>query len=202
MKKIINMKLEDVLWTTILWVCVLFYAFAAGVWAAERAEEPEPAEVESIQAAPVMVAISMPATEEAPAVLDPMVEDTYLRDDVPLSYELQAALYGACLEFQVDYAVMLALVDRETDFRNVTGDDGASQGYCQIQRKWWSGLMAEIGAEDLTDPEDNFRTACAIVAQLTERYGSLGDALTAYNRGTPGSSDYSRSILASAETWR
>lgn len=129
-------------------------------------------------------------------------EDTYLRDDVPLTYAEQAALYGACLEFGVDYPTMLALIDRETDFRNVTGDGGDSQGYCQIQSKWWGDLMADIGADDLTDPEDNFRTACAIVAQLTAHYGSLEDALTAYNRGTPGSSDYSRCILASAETWR
>ena len=62
--------------------------------------------------------------------------------------------------------------------------------------------MEEIGADDLTDPFDNFRTACAILASHIERYGSVEAALTAYNRGSPGHSKYASGVLANAEKWR
>lgn len=51
------------------------------------------------------------------------------RDDVPLSYELQGFLHTACEEAGVPYALALAVIEKETDFRNMMGDDGASEGY-------------------------------------------------------------------------
>lgn len=124
--------------------------------------------------------------------------------NIPLPCELQEELYEASKEFGVDYYIMLGLIDRETKFNNVLGDGGASYGYCQIQPKWWYGLMAEIGATDLNVPEDNFRTACAIMAQLTEKYQSVEGALVAYNQGyyKGYSTQYSREVIANAEKYR
>jgi len=124
--------------------------------------------------------------------------------DIPLACELQEELYEASKEFGVDYYIMIALIDRETKFKNVLGDGGDSYGYCQIQPKWWYGLMTEIGATDLTVPKDNFRTACAIMAQLTEKYHSTEGALVAYNRGyyNGNSTQYSREIIANAERYK
>lgn len=108
----------------------------------------------------------------------------------------QEILQSACAEFSVDYGLMYALVEKETRWQNLVGDNGASIGYCQIQPKWWSGLMEEIGAEDLHDPEDNLRTGCAIMQQLLYRYdGDVMDALTAYNSGSPGNSAYAQDIM-------
>ena len=187
------MKLEEALWTTVVWVCVLFYAFAAGVACTERADKPEPVQEAYIQSEPLIAAI--PAAEEPQERQLGPCEDTYLREAIPLSYELQAILYSACLEYEIDYSLALAVVEQETNFRNVTGDDGASVGFMQIQDRWWSGLMEEIGARDLTDPEDNFRTGCAILRQLLDKHGNIEDALTAYNRGKPGQSKYSRDVM-------
>lgn len=191
-------RLSDTMTGIVVWLCVLFFAFAAGVWCAERKAENEPKE----RPRPVTVTVMEAKVENSPlpddggfAGPDPMVEDSYLRDDLPLDYETQKLLYGACLEFQVDYELALAVIDQETNFRNVKGDGGESAGYMQIQRKWWDGLMDEIGAEDLNQPEDNFRTGCAILRQLLDKYGNTEDALTAYNSGKPGSSRYSRSVL-------
>ena len=123
---------------------------------------------------------------------------------IPLTAELQEQLYEASQEFGVDYYIMVALIEKETKFCNVTGDGGRSYGYCQIQPRWWSGLMTEIGATDLMIPKDNFRTGCAIVAQLTARYRSTEGALVAYNKGSYRrvSTRYSREIIANAETYR
>lgn len=134
--------------------------------------------------------------------LEVSVEPDIYRPEIPLTYDEQLSLYNAAQEFGVDYFLMIALIHRETNFRNIPGDGGESIGYAQIQPKWWSELMEEIGAVDLTVPEDNFRTACAILASLAERYGNIEDALTAYNRGTPGFSQYAKTILVNAENWR
>lgn len=189
-------RLAHTLWWIVMLMALAFFCFAAAVFMLEDREPAvvtvvyEPAEISAPK-----LEMPAPATESAAVGLDPMVEGTYLRADHPLSYEEQAALYGACLEFGVDYALAQAVIEQETGFRNVVGDSGASVGFMQIQKRWWSGLMAEIGAEDLTDPKDNFRTGCAILRQLLDKYESTEDALTAYNSGQPGSSKYSRAVL-------
>lgn len=196
-------RLAHTLWWIVMLMALAFFCFAAAVFMLEDREPAvvtvvyEPAEV----SAPKME-MPAPATESAAGGLDPMVEGTYLRDDIPLDYATQMLLYGACLEFDVDFHLMLALIERETRFQNVKGDGGDSEGFCQIQDRWWSGLMADIGAGDLMDPQDNFRTGCAIIRQLMDRYGNLEDALTAYNRGKPGQSSYSRSVLERMEVFK
>lgn len=124
--------------------------------------------------------------------------------DIPLSCELQDELYEACKEFGVEFFTMVALIERETKFTNVMGDGGESYGYCQIQPKWWYGLMNEIGATDLKVPKDNFRTGCAIMAKLLNKYGSVEGALVAYNQGYYNgySTNYSRDIMANAKKYR
>lgn len=206
------MRLDEFLWLAAIWICVIFFAFTAGVWYDEnvlhKEEEPKPVPaVEEIQPAviepaePVMATMPIPATEAAPAGLDPMVEETYLRDDIPLSYELQAMLYGACLEYNVDFNLMLALIEQETHFTNVKGDGGNSEGFCQVQKRWHADRMEELGVTDLMDPESNFRVACHFLRELMDRYGNVEDALTAYNSGRPGSSGYSRSVMEKMEKY-
>lgn len=140
--------------------------------------------------------------EEEVKIAEALLEQGYFRDDIPLSYEEQDYLHTACEEFGVDHALMLALIEQESNFQNVAGDDGRSVGYCQIQEKWWGRLMHEIGAEDLYQPYDNFRVSAAILAENTAKYGTVEDALTAYNTGKPGASAYSKAVMAAAERWR
>lgn len=190
--------LQEVLWWTVMFICLVFFIFAAWVTIAERLEVPE--EVPSPTVTVSEPKMGQPKTTEKPvnkgAMPDPMIEDTYLVEGHPLSLENQMLLYGACLEFQVDYDLALAVIEQETRYQNISGDSGDSEGFMQIQRKWWKGLMAEIGAADLMNPEDNFRTGCAILRQLLDKYGNTEDALTAYNSGKPGQSKYSREVLA------
>ena len=175
----------------LLAACAGIY-LAACVTAEAVAPTPKPATFSSAREKAVVTAQTGHQWPEEPS---------WHIEELPLTYEEQEALWEACQEFQVDHAVMLALVERETDFRNVQGDGGDSIGYCQIQPRWWSGLMEEIGAEDLTDPEDNFRTACAIMAQLTERYGNVEDALSAYNTGSAGPTKYASAVLSNSAKW-
>lgn len=166
-------------------ICTLIYSFGYFTGA-------------KITASKALTEIAETATTEETTALDVYSEE------VPLSYEDQHALYDAAEEFGVDYYTMLGLIEKETDFRNISGDGGKASGYCQIWKYWWSELMTDIGAEDLNIPKDNFRTACAIVSELTDRHGSLAGALTAYNKGSYDGkvSKYATAVLENAEKWR
>lgn len=63
----------------------------------------------------------------------------------------------------------------------IVGDDGESVGLFQIQPKWHAQRLKE--GESLLDPEVNARIACEILTELMDKYGTLDEVLTAYNRG-------------------
>lgn len=125
-------------------------------------------------------------------------ESPFYREDIPLEYELQEALYTACTETGIRYELALAVVKKETDFRNVVGDGGESYGYMQVQPKWHSERMGRLGVDDLMDPAGNFLVGCDYLAELLEKY-DLPEALTAYNTGSPGRNQYADDVIGYME---
>ena len=197
-----KMDLAEAMYCVVMCAVMIFFGFAAGVWAGEY-EEPQP------EAAPVtVVEVREPVVEETAVrsldcarddkartpVPDPMIEDTYLMPEHPLPLELQVKLYGACLEMGVDYELALAVIEQETRFRNLMGDDGESTGYMQVQEKWHKDRMALLGVEDLQDPEGNFRVGCHFLKECIDKYG-LEKGLGYYNSGKAAVTDYSREVL-------
>jgi hypothetical protein len=193
----------------ILWVaviCLSFLAFAIGVWCGEQTVpectvgEPEIVMVPEAEAPQddradnpsVTCGDSSLCTREPYA--DPMCEDSYLMEDHPLPMDLQVMLYGACLEFGVDWELALALIEQESQFRNVMGDDGESAGYMQVQEKWHKERMALLGVNDLKDPEGNFRVGCHFLRECIDKYG-LEKGLGYYNSGKAQVTEYSLQVL-------
>ena len=131
-------------------------------------------------------------------------ESVCYHSEIPLSREEQDMLGAACEEFDIPYGIALGLIEKETHFRNVLGDDGASTGYMQIQEKWHWDRMERLGVTDLFDPEGNFRVGCDFLAELYGKYGDLGVSLTVYNRGhDPGFvSDYAYEVLENYAKWQ
>ena len=138
---------------------------------------------------------------ESEKIEQALVEQGYFRDDVPLSYEDQDFLHTACQESGVPYALALAVIDRETQFQNLVGDDGASLGYMQVQERWHWDRMERLGVTDLMNPFGNFRVGCDFLAELLEKYPTQ-EALTAYNSGSPGYNQYSYDVMANYEKWK
>ena len=146
--------------------------------------------------------VSEPATLLPQPLGESLVATSIIDDynpNVPLTPEEQHSLLAACREFRISPDIALGLIER-----NISGDHGQSQGYMQIQRQWWRHLMNDIGATDLMVPEDNFRTGCAILRTLIDKYhGDVQAALTAYNVGYDnGSRSYSDAVLANSDHWR
>lgn len=191
-------RLADALTGAVALICALFYAFAAGVWYDENHVVEESMDALPViiteETQPVLAARLMPVADAAQDDLDPMIEDTYLRDDIPLDYETQMLLYGACLEFGVDYDLALAVIEQETNFKNIMGDGGSAYGYFQIWPKWHSDRMAELGVTDLNDPESNFRVGCHFLRECIDKYG-VERGLGYYNSGKAVVTRYSRSVL-------
>lgn len=129
-----------------------------------------------------------------------LYETGYFRADVPLDGETQAFLRSACEEAGITYELALAVIRHETDFRNVVGDNGDSIGYMQIQPRWHEERMERLGVTDLADPYSNFRVGCDFLAELLSKY-TMEDALTAYNSGKPGQSEYATSVMGYMEEY-
>lgn len=135
---------------------------------------------------------TLPVPEETP---EP--EETFrYYDHITLEYELQELLWVACEETGCPYELALAVIFRESTYRNVNGDNGNSIGYMQVQPRWHQERMERLGVTDLSDPLSNFRVGCDLLAELIEKYGSVESALTCYNTGSPGTSKYADRVLA------
>lgn len=134
----------------------------------------------------VSAAPAEPVVTAAPVTEDPKTPEWYI-EDIPLAPELQKALWDACKEFEIDYRLALAVIEQETRYQNLIGDDGDAIGYFQVQPYWWGDLIEQISVDDLTDPVQNFRAGCAILRYLLDiNDGNVDDALSAYNPGYRG----------------
>ena len=173
------------------------------VFIASEVVEPEPT------ATPIPVEAVAPdvvrkGPQDVESVETLLLEHGYYRDDVPLPYELQGFLRDACEESGVPYPLALAVIQAETQFRNVVGDDGASQGYMQVQQRWHHDRMERLGVTDLMDPAGNFRVGCDYLAELLETYDSVDLAVTVYNWGhNPGYiTTYGLKVMGYYEDWK
>lgn len=124
--------------------------------------------------------------------------------------ELQHYAWEICKERELDFSILVALIERESGYKqDATGDNGDSKGYMQIQEKWHYARMKEEGATDLYNPYENIRVGLSYLDELYEKYGSWNLALMAYNMGETKAkkswdkgiyeTDYSRYIERRAE---
>lgn len=98
----------------------------------------------------------------------------------------------------------MGLIEKETEFRNLIGDDGASAGYMQIQKKWHWDRMERLGVADLMEPSGNFRVGCNFLTELYAKYNDWSLVLTVYNRGhDPGYiTDYAKDVMENYAHWQ
>ena len=139
----------------------------------------EPTEEPSVSAGEGSAEGAIPGddVEAVPMERDPV------RDDIPLDAETQRLLWQACEETGITYELALAVIWKETTFRNVVGDGGESFGYMQVQPKWHQERMDRYGVTDLMDPYSNFLVGCDYLAELADKDQGIQWMLHAYNGG-------------------
>ena len=160
----------------VLWAAALIAALLyGGTSVSEPDEQPEEPSV-VVQVIPPPVAIDT-EVEAVPMERDPV------RDDIPLDAETQRLLWQACEETGIVYELALAVIWKETNFRNIAGDDGKSIGLMQVQPRWHGDRMEKYGVTDLMDPYSNFLVGCDYLAELAGKGRGNEWMLHAYNGG-------------------
>ena len=122
------------------------------------------------------------------------VEEKKVYYDLPIEKDIQDLVRTASEEAGIPFELALAVIWKETNFRNVMGDNSESYGYMQIQKKWHKDRMNRLGVYDLTDPLSNFRVGCDYLAELLEKY-PLANALSFYNSGSPSLIPYCEKVM-------
>lgn len=121
--------------------------------------------------------------------------------DVPLSEDLQLHIIQLCDSYQVDPAIVMAVIFRESTFNpDCVGDSGYSLGLMQIQERWHYERMERLSCSDLLNPYHNVSVGIDYLAEMLGKYdGDIGMALTAYNAGPTGAYNYyfSKGVYAS-----
>lgn len=171
--------------------CILAYNF---VWLPKHHDVPEPVP----ETAPAIATVESAIEEEDNPLYHQEAIEFY---PVPLDHDLQAFIIHTCEELSIDPAIIVAMIDQESDFKaDAIGDGGDSVGLLQIQQKWHGERMERLGADDLMNPYQNAAVGIDFMAELLGKY-PLEEALTAYNRGSPGQSTYATEVLAQMEVY-
>lgn len=149
----------------------------------------------------VIEAKALPVVESIP---EPVEEPKLY--DVPLDKELQLHIIETCEAYEVDPAIVMAMIWRESRFHaDSVGDGGNSLGLMQVQPRWHSGRMKKLGCEDLLDPYQNVVVGIDYLAESIDRYdGDIAKALVAYNAGHYNGTitEYAQDVLEKAEEVR
>ena len=144
-----------------------------------------------------------PIETEPPTEAEQTTEETTIDlYDVPLEVSLQEHIIKKAEEYGIDPSIVIAMAYRESTFNpDCIGDNGNSYGLLQVQPRWHHDRMTRLDCTNLLDPFQNVTVAIDYLAELIDRYGDMGKALTAYNRGHYDGTitDYAKIIMAYAE---
>lgn len=163
-------------------------ALAIAATTAKAEESPSVPAPEGPQAATIAAVMELP---EAPEPVSKVFTQYY---EVPLDTETQDLLRAACEESGIDMTLALAVIWKETGFRNIIGDGGESYGYMQVQPRWHVDRMERLGVTNLMEPAGNFRVGCDFLSELLENH-ALAYALTYYNSGQAVVSPYAEDVM-------
>ncbi len=162
---------------------------------------PEPTETEPIE-----------APSETPS--EPETEPARKYYDVPLSEDLQDHIFAECEKYNVDPALVIAMIRMESNYNaNSVGDNGDSLGLMQIQPKWHQATANHLNCPDLMDPYQNVTVGIYIISGHLSVGKGDAYALMAYNGGGEYAkknynngivSSYAKTVLAyrDALTWK
>ena len=104
--------------------------------------------------------------------------------DVPLDEDLQTYIFELSEDIGIDPAIVIAIIEKESNYdASAVGDHGRSLGLMQIQFRWHTARMAELGCDDLLDARQNVCVGIDILADLLEDGESIEWVLMAYNGG-------------------
>ena len=110
--------------------------------------------------------------------------------DIPLSDELQQYTYETAEKYGVNYDLMLAIMQTESQFNNVISDNGEDIGLCQINVINAEWLYTDYGIYNLMDEKQNIKACAIILSKLQGQFESESHVVMAYNLGASKAEKY------------
>lgn len=157
---------------------------------------------EKIEVEPVV----QPIPEPEPEIVAP-VKMYYA---VPLSEDLQDHIFTECAKYNIDPAIVIAMIGKESVYNeDAIGDGGNSHGLMQIQPRWHYDRIKRLGVTNLFNPYQNVTVGVDILAELFATGKSTEWVLMAYNGGRAYAnekialgivSDYANTVITNART--
>lgn len=162
---------------------------------AQGIDEPQPQTSHSTLLTATITQIAATPTERIPSPTSrpeagPTATPTVRIYDIPLTEELQTFTSYLCEDYGADYEMVLALMDRESDYTASAISKTNDYGIMQINRINHEWLTEELGITDFLDPEQNIRCGVYMLADLAEKYDDPHRVLMAYNMGESGARNY------------
>lgn len=124
---------------------------------------------------------------------------------VPMDVNLQKQVYETAKEYGLDWTLLMAVIQQESQFDIHAKSDGGDFGLMQINRINHPALSVTLGIHDFLDPRDNVRAGAYMLRDLFDKYGDTNKVLMAYQMGETGAaacwaqgiteSQYSRAVL-------
>ena len=119
--------------------------------------------------------------------------DTPYSREIPLSDELQQFTYETAEKYGVNYDLMLAIMQTESQFNNVVSDNGEDIGLCQINAVNAEWLYQEYGIYNLLDEKQNIEACAIILNKLQGQFDDESHVVMAYNLGASKAQKYIKS---------
>lgn len=126
--------------------------------------------------------------------------------DCKMPDEQQEFVYYLCSGYNLDFTLVMALIQNESSFDPDVISSTNDYGYMQINKINHQWLTDILGVADYTDPYQNIRAGVFVLRKLFERYQDTNMVLMAYSMGENGAShlwekgvfetDYTQSILS------
>jgi len=106
--------------------------------------------------------------------------------DIPLDPEIQEFTYYLADEYGVDFYLVLAIMQTESNYRANLISRTNDYGLMQINRVNHGWLATNLHLSNMLDPYQNIRAGVYMLSDLFEKYGTTERVLMAYNLGESG----------------
>ena len=104
--------------------------------------------------------------------------------DKPMEVEYQGFLYWMSEKYDLDFYLLVALIETESDFKADLISETNDYGLMQINEMNHEWLSQELGITDFLDPYQNMKAGCYVLSKLMDSCdGNVTKALMSYNMG-------------------
>lgn len=124
--------------------------------------------------------------------------DGWRRYNIPEEYKanggyfpeiVQVYLYCLCRKHDLDYPMVIAMIEVESGYRYDAQSEDGGLGYLQVVYEWHKDRMAGLHEDALLNPYINIRIAVDYLSELKDRFIADDEVLTAYNYGVTGAKE-------------